>query len=143
MMATCAECDETFPAKRTDAQCCSPRCRQANFRRSVRMRTVGNARETPATMDQAGMPGPASEGPGVTDNRGGHLTLSLRPHIEHRNGCRFHLDRFDAFLNGEPILTSRQPWYDGARELLRRGYPGNTLLTLGRAGKDYDRLVPL
>ena len=87
-------------------------------------------------MDRASAPGPASEGPGVTDNRGGHLTLILRPHIEHRNGWRFHLDRFDAYLNGELILTSRQPWYDAARELLRRGYPGDTLLTMRHAGKD-------
>ncbi|HEX6111073.1 MAG TPA: hypothetical protein VFZ10_02120 [Geminicoccaceae bacterium] len=54
-----------------------------------------------------------------------------------------HLDRFDAYLNGELILTSRQPWLDGARELLRRGYPGDTLLTMRHAGKDYDCFVPL
>jgi hypothetical protein len=79
----------------------------------------------------------------ITGNRGDHLTLILRPHIEHRNGCRFHLDRFDACLNGELILTSRQPWYGAARELLRRGYPGDTLLTLRPAGKDDDGFVPL
>ena len=123
MMATCVECDQTFTAKRPNASCCSPPCRKAKSRRSGRMRSVGNARETRSTMDRASAPGPASEGPGVTDNRGGHLTLILRPHIEHRNGWRFHLDRFDAYLNGELILTSRQPWYDAARELLRRGYP--------------------
>ena len=59
-----------------------------------------------------------------------HLTLIVRPHIDYRNGCRFHLDRFDVRLNGQLILTSRQPWYDAARELLRRGYPGDTLLTV-------------
>jgi hypothetical protein len=90
----------------------------------------------------ASAPGPAPEGPGVTDNRDSHLTLILSPHIEQRNGCRYHLDWFDAHLNGELILTSRQPWYDGARELLRRGYPGETLLTLRHAGKD-DHVVPL
>ena len=94
-------------------------------------------------MDRAWTPAPSSEGLGVTDNRGGHLTLILCPHIEERNGCRFHLDRFDACLNGELILTSRQPWYDAARELLRRGYPGDTLLTLRHAGKPDDRVVPL
>ena len=94
-------------------------------------------------MDRASTPAPASDGLGVTDNRAGHLTLIVRPHIEHRNGCRFHLDRFDVYLDGELILTSRQPWYDGARELLRRGYPGDTLLTMRRAGKDDDRVVPL
>jgi hypothetical protein len=143
MMATCIECAETFPAKRTDARCCSPRCRQAKSRRSGRMRAVANARETPFTMDRAGMPGSSSEDLGVTDNRGGHLTLVLRPHIEQRNGCRFHLDRFDAFLKGELILTSRQPWYDAARELMRRGYRGDTLLTVRHADQDGDRVVPL
>ena len=91
----------------------------------------------------ASAPGPASESPDVTDNREGQLILTLSPHIEQRNGCRFHLDRFDVCLNGELILTSRQPWYDRARELLRRGNPGDTLLTLRDAGSDYDRFVPL
>jgi hypothetical protein len=78
-----------------------------------------------------------------TDKRDRYLTLILRAHLEQRNGCRFHLDRFDAYLNGQRILTSRQPWYGGARELLRRGYPGGTLLTLRDAGDDYDRFVLL
>jgi hypothetical protein len=56
-------------------------------------------------------------------------------------GC--HLDRFDAWLHGELIVTSRRPWYDGARELLRRGCPSGTLLTMRHAGKDYDCFVPL
>jgi hypothetical protein len=79
----------------------------------------------------------------ITGNRGDHLTLILRPHIEQRHGCRFHLDRFDACVNGELILTSRQPWYGAARELLRRGHPGDTLLTLRHADEDDDRFVPL
>jgi hypothetical protein len=93
-------------------------------------------------MDRALALEPSSAGLAVTDSRDSHLTLILRPHIEQRNGCRFHLDRFDACLNGELILTSRQPWYDRARELLRRGYPGDTLLTLRHAGEDYDRFMP-
>ena len=40
-------------------------------------------------------------------------------------------------------LTSRQPRYDGARELPRCGYPGDTLLTVRHAGKDHDRVVSL
>ena len=88
------------------------------------------------------MPAPSSGELGVTDNRDGHLTLIVRPHIEHRNGCRFHLDRFDVYLDGELILISRQPWYGAARELLRRGYPSGTLLTMRHAGKDYDCFVP-
>ena len=94
-------------------------------------------------MDRAGMPGSSSESLRVTDNRDGHLTMILRPHIEERNGCRFHLDRFDACLNGELILTSRQPWYDAARELIRRGYPGDTVITIRHADQDDDRVVPL
>jgi len=109
MVATCVECGEIFPAKRVDAHCCSPRCRKAKSRRSGRMRAVRNARETSSAIDRAWTSRSSSAGPGVTDNRGGHLTLILCPHIEERNGCRFHLDRFDARLNGELILTSRQP----------------------------------
>lgn len=52
------------------------------------------------------------------------------------------LDRFDVWLDVELILTSRQPCYDAARELLRRGYPGDTLLTVRDASKD-DHFVPL
>jgi hypothetical protein len=94
-------------------------------------------------MDRASAARPASGEPGVTDNRDSHVTLILKPHIEERNGCRFHLDRFDAYLDGELILVSRQPLYDGARELLRRGYRSGTLLTLRHAGKDYDSFAPL
>ena len=63
--------------------------------------------------------------------------------MEERSGRQFHLDRFDGYLDGELILTSRQPWHDGARELLRRGYPGDTLLTVRHAGGDCDNSVPL
>ena len=93
--------------------------------------------------DRASAPTSSSAELDVTDDRSGHLTLVLRPRIEERGGCRFHLDRFEAYLDGELILTSRQPWYDGARELLRRGYPGDTLLTIRHAGKDCDNSVPL
>jgi hypothetical protein len=37
----------------------------------------------------------------------------LRPHLE-RGG--YHVDCFDACLDGAPIVTSRPPLYDGARE---------------------------
>jgi hypothetical protein len=123
MMTTCIECGEFFPAKRGDACCCSPRCRQAKSRRSERKRSVGNAQEALSTMDRTSARGSPSAALDVTDNRSDHLTLILRPHIEDRNGCRFHSDRFDVYVDGELILTSRQPWHDGARELLRRGYP--------------------
>ena len=70
------------------------------------------------------------------------VTLVLHPHVEERGSDRFHLDRFDSYLDGVLLLTSRQPWYDGARELLRRGYPDDTLLTIRHAGKDHDSFVP-
>ena len=94
-------------------------------------------------MDRASAPRSSSPRPDVTDKRSDHLTLILRPHVDERSGGRFHLDRFDAYLDGELILISRQPWYDGARALLSRGYPGNTLLSIRHANKDRDSFVPL
>jgi hypothetical protein len=38
------------------------------------------------------------------------ITLILHPHVE---GEGYHLDRFDAYLNDQLIVTSRQPLYDG------------------------------
>jgi hypothetical protein len=142
MIATCVECGDIFPAKRVDAACCSPRCRKTKSRRSERKRPLRNARETPSTIDRAGAPAGTSAGLNVTDNLSNLLTLILRPHVEERGNNRFHLDRFDAHLDGELILTSRQPWYAGARELLRRGYPSDTLLTIRHSGKDHDSFVP-
>jgi hypothetical protein len=94
-------------------------------------------------MDRALALPSSSGGLDVTDNQSARLTLILYPHIEERAGCRFHLDRFDVYLSHELILTSRQPWYDGARELLRRGYPGDALLSIRHAGEDCDSSVPL
>jgi hypothetical protein len=65
--------------------------------------------------------------------------LTLKPHIE-RGG--YHLDRFDAYLDGELIVTSRQPLYDGARKLLDRGFAPTELLSIHHAGKDYDSFEP-
>ena len=67
------------------------------------------------------------------------LTLILRPHRE-RGG--YHLDRFRAYLDGAHIITSRQPLYDGARELLKLGHSPDTLLTIRHVGKDHDSFVP-
>ena len=96
-----------------------------------------------STMDAAWAPMSSSAGPDVTDRRSEHLTLILRSHIEKRGSCRFHLDRFEAYLDGNLVVISRQPRFDGARELLRRGYPSDTLLTIRHIGKDYDSFVPL
>ena len=48
----------------------------------------------------------------------------------------YHLDRFTAVLDGEVIVTSRQPLLEGARVLLRRGYDPDTRLTIRHAGSD-------
>jgi hypothetical protein len=63
------------------------------------------------------------------------ITLLLRPHRE-CGGC--HLDRFDAYLNGELIVTSRQPLCDGARKLLGRGLDTETPLAIQHEGKPPD-----
>ena len=44
------------------------------------------------------------------------ITPRTKPHIE-RGG--YHTDRFDAYVEGEHIVLSRQPAYDGARKLDR------------------------
>ena len=63
------------------------------------------------------------------------LCLITSPHIEKS-------DRFDAFLDGEFVVTSRQPRLDGARELLRRGYSPDTLMTTRAHDRGYDSFIP-
>ena len=63
------------------------------------------------------------------------LCLITSPHVEKS-------DRFDAFLDGELVVTSRQPRLDGARELLRRGYSPDALMTTRAEGRDYDSFIP-
>jgi hypothetical protein len=64
------------------------------------------------------------------------LTLSLTPHPKRSpNGAM----RFDA---GELVCTSHQPLFDGARLLLARGYPAETLLTTRHVGNGYDNVIP-
>lgn len=46
------------------------------------------------------------------------IELELHEHIESA-GC--HVDRFDAYLDGDLIVTSRQPIFAGARALVGRG----------------------
>jgi hypothetical protein len=70
---------------------------------------------------------------------GGALRLIAHPHLE-RGG--FHLDRFDAFLDGELIVTSRQPLLNGARALLARGFDPDAMLTMRHAGRAYDSFHP-
>ena len=49
---------------------------------------------------------------------------------------------FAAHLGDDLICISRQPFLDGARELLRRGYDPALLLTTRHVGKAYDNFVP-
>ena len=59
------------------------------------------------------------------------LSHAAGPHTE-RGG--YHLDRFDAYLGDELITTSRQPIYDGARELLKRGHDPEALMCADQKG---------
>ena len=47
---------------------------------------------------------------------------------------------FRACTLGAPLVVSRQPLLDGARELLRRGASPDATLILRHAGADYDAL---
>jgi hypothetical protein len=70
---------------------------------------------------------------------GAVLRLIVCPHLE-RGG--FHVDRFDAYLDGELIVTSRQPLLDGARRLLQRGFDPEALLTMRMHNRPYDSFPP-
>jgi hypothetical protein len=67
------------------------------------------------------------------------LRLIVRPHLE-RGG--FHIDRFDADLGSEVIVTSRQPLLDGARALLARGFDPEAMLTMRTDNRAYDSFDP-
>ena len=68
------------------------------------------------------------------------LCLEYRPHIE-RAG--FHTDRFDVLLDDQPILgPTRSPLYATARELLKRGFEPDRLMTIRLTGRDYDSFEP-
>lgn len=57
-----------------------------------------------------------------------------KPHRE-RDGC--HYDRYELWLDGDLITVSRQPWYAGARELLKRGYSLDMLMRMYPDAKAY------
>jgi hypothetical protein len=59
------------------------------------------------------------------------ILQQLRPHIE---AGGYHLDRFDALLDGEVITTSRQPVFDGARALIERGHHPEELMCADQNG---------
>jgi hypothetical protein len=81
-------------------------------------------------------PGPASSS--SSDVASAVVTLTLRPHIE-RAG--YHSERFDCYLGDTPIVTSRQPRHDAARELLARGFAPDTLLQVQHAGRAFDPTI--
>ena len=62
------------------------------------------------------------------------ISLRVIPHGE-RGGYR--LDRFDAYLGDELLVTSRQPYYAGARALIERGYDPDTMLRMHPDAKAY------
>jgi hypothetical protein len=68
------------------------------------------------------------------------LRLILRPHLE-RGG--YHRDRFDAYLDGELICTSRSGWHDPARRLLELGHSPETLLYVQHEGREFDPTIVL
>ena len=71
------------------------------------------------------------------------LRLVTKPHMQRRpRGALVHIDRFESWFDGELICISRQPRLDGARELLRRGYSPDSLLTTRAEGRSYDSFHP-
>ena len=57
------------------------------------------------------------------------LTLVLR---------RAKEDKFEARLNGDLIVASRRPLFDGARALQKLGYGDDELLTARHEGAEHD-----
>ena len=71
------------------------------------------------------------------------ITLVTKPHLQRRDaGQLVHIDKFEAWLDGELIVTSKQPRLDAARELLRRGYLPDELMTTRAHDRGYDSFVP-
>ena len=71
------------------------------------------------------------------------ITLVTKPHMQRRAaGQLVHIDKFEAWLDGELICVSRQPRLDGARELLRRGHSPDTLMTTRAHDRGYDSFIP-
>ena len=66
------------------------------------------------------------------------LHVELRRHVE-RGG--YHADRFDAYLAGQLICTSRQPWHDCARKLIELGDPPDSLLMVQHHGCVFDPTI--
>ena len=72
------------------------------------------------------------------------IILTTKPHLQTSpTGMpNVHIDKFEAWLDGALICISRQPRLDGARELLKRGYSPDVLMTTRAEGRDYDSFIP-
>ena len=71
------------------------------------------------------------------------MVLVVKPHLQRRShGALVHIDKLEAWLGGDLICISRQPRLDGARELLRRGYSPDALMTTRAHDRSYDSWNP-
>ena len=69
--------------------------------------------------------------------------MVTKPHLQRRgHGALIHIDKYEAWLDGELICISRQPRLDGAREMLRRGYGPDVLMTTRAHDRSYDSWTP-
>lgn len=50
---------------------------------------------------------------------------------------------YRAYLGNDLIVTSKQPFFDGARALLRLGYPPDLLITMRHEGSAHPSFVPM
>jgi len=50
---------------------------------------------------------------------------------------------YQAYLGDTLLCTSRLPFFDGAREILKLGYPAETLVNMRHRGKVYPSFVPI
>ena len=49
---------------------------------------------------------------------------------------------YQAYLGDTLLCTSRLPFFDGAREMLKLGYPAETSVNMRHRGKAYPSFVP-
>ncbi|KQP95283.1 hypothetical protein [Methylorubrum extorquens] len=49
---------------------------------------------------------------------------------------------YQAYVGDTLLCTSRQPFFDGAREMLKLGYPAETLVNMRRGGRAYPSFLP-
>jgi hypothetical protein len=62
------------------------------------------------------------------------IEIEIRPHHEVSDGGRIHVDKYDARLDGSPLVTaSRTPFLDAARALVAAGHPADAVLIARRA----------